>query len=245
MTPAAQRGPDCPSAFELEAFSAGESAGLAAHVGGCDACGAYVDTLRKGRDAFVRLRTPELFLAQVERRAAQRPAPRRWGWLALVPLAAAAAAVLVLTVPPKGGDDVTLKGERFHVLVKRGDAAPERVRGDAMLRGGDALRFTFDAPRDGQLAVLDLDGTERVTAFYPPQGATSAPVHSGADAPLPGSTVLDDAPGPEWLIAVFSPEAFEVAPLAAQLTGQSRRASLELSCPGCQIFTLRIGKAAH
>jgi hypothetical protein len=246
MTPSVQRGAQCPSAFELEAFMAGESATLAQHVGGCPSCGAYLTALRTERDAFNRMRPPELFLGQVERRAAQAPRRRTWWWLSLVPFAAAAAVVLALVAFPQHRDDgVTLKGPPFHVLVKRDDGGSERVRADQVLQAGDALRFMFDVTAAGQVAILDLDGTERVTTFYPANGTASAPVGAGADVLLPGSTVLDGAPGPEWLIAVFSAEPFDIAPLAAQLRGQSLRPSLELSCPGCQISTLRIGKAAR
>jgi hypothetical protein len=244
MTLTAQRGASCPSAFELEAFIAGETTALATHIGGCEACGAYVSALRAEQDRFMRARPAELFLGQVERRAAQPPR-RSWSLWVLAPLLAGAAAIVTFVALPHRGEDVALKGSPFKVLVKRGDGAPEHVLSDATLRQGDALRFSFDVPRDGELAILDLDGTERVTTFYPPQGTRSTSVRAGAAPLLPGATVLDDAPGPEWLIAVFSDQAFETADLAAQLKGQSRRPALELKCAGCQIFTLRFEKAAR
>ena len=62
-------------------------------------------------------------------------------------------------------------------------------------------------------------------------------------APLTGLTIaLDDGPGPEWLIAVFSREPLELAPLADQLRGQSKRATLELECGGCRVEQLRVQK---
>jgi hypothetical protein len=236
------RRPTCPAAFELEAFFAGEPSALAPHVASCASCRADVDALKAGSDAFTRARPPELFLRQLERRAAE---PRRRSLLAawLAPLAACAGAA-VLLVTALREQKVTLKGHAFHVLVKRGDAAPAPVQTDARLAAGDALRFRFEAPREGHLAILDLDGTERVTMFYPTAGARAAPVRPGDDPLLPGSIVLDAAPGPEWLVAVFSSEPLDIAALAAELVGQSRRPRLEVSCPRCQVETLRIQKGA-
>ncbi len=244
MNPTAQRNAGCPSAFELEAFFAGESAVPTAHVSTCAACTAYVSALREGHDAFARARPPELFLKQVERRAAATPSRRRSWMLAPLGLAAAVAAALVLFVVPRGApSDITLKGTAFRVLVKRGSAEPTALAPDAQVSAGDVLRFSYDAARDGQLAVVDLDGTQRATAFYPQNGARSVAVIAGADPLLPGAIVLDAAPGPEWLVAIYAPTPFELEPLMAQLRGQAGRTNLELKCDGCRIQTLRMQRA--
>lgn len=240
MIPVPARQPGCPAAADLEAHAAGDLPQLAAHVAGCASCGPYVAALREESAAFVRARPPELFLAKLERRA-RAPAPRPWWrfFAVLVPAAVAAALVIVLVRPPP--DDVTLKGDPFRVFVKRGDAEPVALGADAAVRPGDALRFAYDAPADGHLAVFDLDGTEAVTVFFPFKGAAPAPVKK-AQGLVPGSVVLDAQPGPEWLVAVWAPSSFDVPALAAQLKGQATRDRISLSCTGCVVSSLRLSK---
>lgn len=235
------RGPSCPPAAELEALAAGEPLPLSAHVDTCPECGPYVAALEQEADAFLRARPPELFLKQVARRA-ETQATRPWWWrfTALVPLAAALA--LFFVVRPGGeGDGVTLKGGPFKVFLKRGDAEPAPLPADARVKSGDALRFSFDAPSAGYLAVLELDGRENVTVFWPFGGTAAAAVTPGQGV-LPGSVVLDASPGPTWLVAVWSSKPFDTAPLAAQLRGQATRPSVTLDCSGCVVTTQRLLK---
>jgi len=230
----------CPAAADLEAHAVGDLPELAPHVTGCAACGPYVAALRDEQAAFNRARPPELFLQKLSRRA-EAPAPKPWWrWLAvLAPVGVAAALAVVLLRPPAtGGDDVTLKGGAFRVFLKGADAP---LGQDAKVRAGDALRFAYDAPADGFLAVFDLDGSEAVTLFFPYGGAAPAPVKK-AQGVLPGSTVLDAQRGPEWLVAVWAPAAFDVAQVSAQLKGQATRDRLSVTCEGCVVSTLRLDK---
>lgn len=239
MVTAPVRQAGCPAAAELEAHAVGDLPELGAHVSGCAACAPYVAALREEHAAFNRARPPELFLQKLSRRA-DAPAPKPWWrWLAvLAPVGVAAALVVVLLRPTTHGGDVTLKGGEFHVFLK-GAEAP--LAQDAKVRAGDALRFAYDAPADGFLAVFDLDGSEAVTLFFPYGGAAPAPVKK-AQGVLPGSTVLDAQRGPEWLVAVWAPAAFDVAQVSAQLKGQATRDRLTVSCEGCAVSTLRLDK---
>jgi hypothetical protein len=245
MTPAPPvRGPQCPPAVELEAFAAGEPRPFAAHVESCDDCGPYVAALKAEAEAFARARPPELFQKQLERRALSSPARPWWTrwWVVLTPVAAALALFLVPTgVPGPGDDGVTLKGSALRVFVKRGDAEPTPLAADARVAAGDALRFSYDAPQDGYLAIFDLDGTEAVTVFWPFDGTAASAVKRGAGL-LPGSVVLDASPGPEWLVAVWSRAPFDVAPLAAQLRGQATRPAITLDCGDCVVASQRLSR---
>lgn len=233
------RTPSCPPTEALEAFAAGASQELAPHVSACPHCGPYCAELRAQADAFSRARPPELFLKQLERRAQQKEPTPWWRWVAIaVPLAATVA--LVVTRP--GLDDgVTLKGSAFKVFLKRGDAEAVVLGSEAPVQARDALRFSFDAPEDGYLAVLDLDGAEEVTVFFP-YGGTAAVAVKRAQGLLPGSVVLDAQGGPEWLVAVWSREPFKTAALAAQLRGQATHPDVKVSCEGCVVSTLRLSK---
>lgn len=240
-----KRGPECPAPAVLEAFSAGEDPGETAkrHIDACPNCAPYVAALRGGSEAFLRARPPEQFLRKLDRRAEATRKRRRW-WLALLPTAALAALVLVLLpiVDGTNGGGVLVKGDPFKVVFRRGEASPQVVSADARLRPGDALRFSYDAPSDGYLLILNLDGTGQASVFYPPEGTRSAPIARGATDFLPGSIVLDEAPGPEWLVAVFSQKPLEAALLLARLKEQAGTAQPKLVCDGCRVSTLRLQK---
>jgi len=104
VLPHSRRGPACPPAAVLEALSAGEPvpAEVSAHAAACPDCAAQLAALREAAAAFVKARPPELFLRQVERRAAAESAARP-GWLRrLAPtLALAIPLALVVTVAPR------------------------------------------------------------------------------------------------------------------------------------------------
>lgn len=250
--PPSRRGPGCPPAAALEALSAGEQVPppVADHAGRCTDCAAQVAALRAEREAWNRARPPERFLRQLERREAA--APRRAGlgrlWPALalaVPLALAAALAPGLLGGGGGRDGgVTLRGGAFRVAVARaGGGAPELLERDAVVRAGDALRFAYEADRGGHLLVIELDGRGRATVLHPFGAAASAPLPAGERAFLPGSVVLDDAPGPTQLVAVFSERPIAAAPLLDALAHQAGRPEPALACDGCEVTFLRLRKA--
>lgn len=243
--PPARRGPDCPAAVALEALSAGEAqpAGLVAHVDACPACGGFVAALRDASAAFIRARPPELF----QRQLATRLERRRSGWrrrLAWAVPALATLALPLLLLRPSAPEVVREKGAGapFRVLRKSpGQAQPDPLPADGRVRPGDALRFVYEAPADGWLLVLDLDGTGAASVFYPFGGAQAAPVKKGSSL-LDRAVVLDAAPGSEWLAAVFSEQPLEAAGLLEQLRGQAGAAEVHLSCGECRVTTLRLQK---
>ncbi|MDY7231872.1 DUF4384 domain-containing protein [Hyalangium rubrum] len=242
--PPSPRGPHCPPAALLEAMSAGEAApeSTRVHVEGCPDCSGQLKALTAGSEAFMRARPPELFLRQVERRAASAPRPGLRRWLPLLGACVPVLALLVLVPRLVAQNGVREKGDGFRVVAARAGGAPELLGADAQVRPGDALRFAYEAPEAGHLLVLELDGRGAASVFYPYGAATSAPLGAGQREFLPGSVVLDDAPGPEWLLAVFSPRPLEAAPLLEALRTQAGRAEPTLSCPDCRVSTLRLQK---
>ncbi|MBF5041648.1 DUF4384 domain-containing protein [Aggregicoccus sp. 17bor-14] len=248
--PPSPRGPQCPPAAVLEALSAGERVPepTRAHVQACPDCSAQLQALQSAQAAFLQARPPERFLRQVERRE-EAPKPSRLPRLLpligglLVPL------VAIVLFAPRGGQHphedpgVTLKGGGLRVAVARGGSgAPELLENDGAVRAGDALRFSYEAPGPGHLLVLELDGRGEASVFHPFNGATSTPLAAGQRDFLPGSVVLDAAPGPELLVAVFSPRPLEAAPLLEQLRAQAGRPEPTLTCDGCRVSTLRLQK---
>lgn len=247
-----RRGPGCPPAAALEALSAGEPQPdeVASHLRGCPACAAQLAALREASAAFLKAKPPELFLRQLERREeAARARPRGLRGLVAALAVAAPLALVAILAPrvfqPAGGEaGVTFKGGgAFRVAVSHGGGAPELAAPDGVVRAGDALRFSYEAPADGYLLVLGLDGRGEAAVLHPYGAARGAPVAAGAREFLPGSVVLDDAPGPEFLFAVFSPAPVEAGPLLAALRAQARRPEPAVACQGCAVSTLRLRKA--
>lgn len=224
------RGADCPPKVSLEAFSVGEELQLAPHVEGCPHCGPFVEAARVNSAAFVRMRPADLFLRQVDQRAAL---PRRPWWPVFLGAALSAlVAVIVLRPPP---EEPKLKGDAFHLFLKRGEAEAVAVKMDQSVRPGDQLRFSYQATLDGFLVVLELDGTEQVEV------RSSGEVSVGARV-LPGAIALDGSAGPEWFVSVFSPTPLDVEGLRGQLRGQARHPRITLQCGKCQVEAVRVVK---
>jgi hypothetical protein len=221
----------CAAPVILQMIAAGESTGADAHVAGCAACQARVAGYREASAAFLRQRPPELFLRKLQRR-------KRPSWL---PLLLCGALGLCIVVLPRAGGEIRDKGgSPLSVVYRRGDAEPRQVAPEHRLKPGDALRFSYAPSEHGYLAILDVDGAGKVTAFYPYDGARAAPLLG--QGWLPGSVILDAAEGPEWLIGVFATKPFEVAPLAAQLASLPPGATPKLECGDCRVDLLRIHK---
>lgn len=242
------RGPRCPAPVALEALSTGApDAAVSAHLPHCAPCRHYVEALAEARDAYVKSHPTDQFLRKLERREAQpKQAPKRaWWWSALGGLAVATAAVvLAVVVIPSGGtgDGVTIKGDEFRVVARRGDQPPQVVADDARLRAGDALRFQYSAPEPGHLLVLNLDGTGKASVFHPFGGEASAPIAEASTDFIEGSVQLDDSPGPEWIVAVYSTKPLQAAPLLAQLRDQVGTNDVKLQCGDCRVSAVRILK---
>lgn len=122
-----------------------------------------------------------------------------WRWV--LSFAAMAAAVLFFAFPKLPGNH--LKGDvdlGFYVMrdgqVTMGD--PE-----ATVRPGDRLQFSYRSGQADHLILVSVDGTGRVSVFYPERGEEGVEVIPGERHVLDGSVELDDAPGPEVFVAFF------------------------------------------
>jgi hypothetical protein len=243
--PPPQRTDDCPSTVVLEAHAASEAvdAQVAAHVDHCPVCQQYLVALRADQEHFRKQRPADLFLKQLEHRE-QRP--RRvipFFPIAALGFSALAVALILPAVLQRATPGVHYKGGSLLVFFKRaGMTTPQLVAPDQHLRPGDALRFSFRAKADGYLAILDLDGTRKVTVFHPYAGERPAPIAAQQAEPFPNSVVLDRSPGPEVIIAVFRSTPFELEPLIQQLKETPPFGTPKVTCDGCQVETLRIQK---
>ena len=193
-----------------------------AHVAGCAACAAARDQAKRIDAQFSADVLPRT-LGRVRARIIDARPTRRWRRLAWIGGFAVAATMLALLLRPReppesiGWDGI--KGSAaatptLVIFVKRGEKVSLLGPGEA-LRPGDALRFVtrVDRPRFVELRARDANGQER-TLF--PGSGVAAKVQPG-DA-LPGGFVVDAAPGPERLTAIFGDSPFPVGrPPAAGL----------------------------
>lgn len=127
------------------------------------------------------------------------PANTPWRWV--LSFAAMAAAVLFFAYPNLPGN--RLKGDvdlGFYVMragqVTMGDP-------DGTVRSGDRLQFSYRSGQADRLILVSVDGTGRVSVFYPERGEEGVEVIPGERHVLDGSVELDDAPGPEVFVGFF------------------------------------------
>jgi hypothetical protein len=110
------------------------------------------------------------------------------------------------------------------------------VHDETALAPNDRIRFVVTSDRARFLMIASVDGAGNASIYFPYHGARSGPV-AGERVELPGSIILDDAPGPERLFAVFSDE-----PISADVV---RRALEEIRGAGAIRSTSRLSVDAQ
>lgn len=234
------------SSLVIDALAAGHLAGderaaALAHIDGCARCGADLEVARASCATFTR----EVLPRTIGKLRAPAPWWRTFGPTVLVPMLAAAAMLIWFVrrpdaveppVPEVDVHDVRIKGRvTFQVFARRGDHVLA-VRDGTQLAAGDQIRFVAGARGLGFLLIASVDGAGTTTVYYPYGGARSGPVGS-TPGELSGSVVLDAAPGPERVFALFSTEPLEAADVTRQLAaigargGAAIRATRTLDVP--------------
>jgi hypothetical protein len=189
---------------------------------------------------------------------------RLWALAIAAPALAVAGFVLAHHFDGQRGDhglrpELAVKGDgQMQVYVRRataagagigaGDAVVARVANGDRLAPGDALRFVLYPSGLPYALIASVDGAGQVNVYFPFHGEASAAVDGAVAVPVAGSIVLDDAPGPERLFAIFSDRAIAarglrelLAPMAAG-GAASIRAAGRLPLPGTQQATLMFEK---
>lgn len=228
----------CPPAVDLEALASGEALSASQlHLASCPACRSYVEGLRARAADFLRARPKELFLRQLDRRAAPRKGSRLKLGFALA-ATTTLAVVAVLHFQVEDPLPARFKGSWVSVHLKRGQE--ERLaRPGELLRAEDALRFSVRSDRPGFAAVLERDGRGKVQMVAPFEAPSPQEVKAGSTT-LEDAAILDDAPGPEAFVAVFAEKPFDLAALRRRLESASKGSKLE--CPQCRVEWLEFEK---
>lgn len=181
-----------------------------AHASGCARCREELHGARAAGRRFAESVFPRTLPALEARR------PPRRSWRLVLPLALAATAAVVLFVrsPQPDGPRFQSKGEgALRVFAHRGGESFPVPDGTA-LRAGDRIRFGV-VPGDARFVlVASVDGRGNASIYQP-----STPVASGGEplVILPDSIVLDDAPGPERIFALFSDRPLDEPAVTAAL----------------------------
>ncbi len=168
-----------PPASRLEGVAAGDAPGpLAAHLGACDVCAAYVSRLAREAETFRARVDPDAFAEVIRRRASA--SERRTGanviWL-LGPGVAAAAAVVLWLVAPRGvtgaptppssvvssvpaGDVARFKGGLSVAVIRERDGRQERLTGPIEVEPSDRIRIEMVVDREEPITagLLSNDG---------------------------------------------------------------------------------------
>jgi hypothetical protein len=202
------------SNFAIDELASGlvTDARARAHLEGCARCRDELGATEAARAEFAR----DVFPRTVGRLRVPR---KRWWRVPAIAVSFAAALVLWLWSGHRthsSDSEIAIKGEvTFRVFAKRGDAV-FAVRDATRLAPGDRIRFVAGSRNPGYLLVVSIDGAGAATVYYPFGGERSAAIGSEQDE-LPGSIVLDRAPGPERVFALFSAQPLDAAPVLRAL----------------------------
>jgi hypothetical protein len=194
-------------AFALEALGPEEDAAVRRHLARCARCDDDLGRLRAAHRTFqgeVLPRTLPALRARAHR-SSQRRALAAW---LMVPSLAAAVAVVVLiglrATPTPSETYVGAKGTAILQIFASRDGSVFPVHDGSELAPGDRLRFVVWPAGLSYLLIASVDGTATPTIYFPYGGKQSGALEPGQRLELPGSIVLDAAPGPERLYAIFS-----------------------------------------
>ena len=230
-----------------------------AHAGRCARC----TTRRSEHQAAVAHFRAAVLARTLPLIASRRRPLRARLWGVAIALPALAVALLVLT---RQFDGWRVEGRRAAVIGVKGDdlmqvfalhhseapggGAPSvvRVGNGQRLAPGDALRFVLYPSGLPYALIASVDGAGQVSVYFPFHGEESAAVDGALVVPIAGSIVLDRAPGPERLFAIFSER-----PIAARLVRQllagpaaggasAIRAARQLALPGTRQASLLFEK---
>ncbi len=216
-------------ALALGALAPGEEAQARQHLSSCDACGRELKAAQTAREEFHKSVMPRT-LARVHERAGRRrwwTVLNKWALLPVPALAAAALLVVLLRggAPSVGpGDDAVLatKGSATLRVFANHEGRVFQLRDGSLLAPGDQIRFVVEPGDLPYLLVASVDGTGKASVYYPFEAAESGRLDKAITLELPGSIVLDAAPGPERIFALFSREPVNATIVRAALAALGR-----------------------
>ncbi|WP_257462240.1 DUF4384 domain-containing protein [Archangium lipolyticum] len=202
----------------LDALPPPEKERMAAHLGTCATCRQRSEENAALKAHFTRHVLPH-HLADPR----WRPSPwARWGALfaRVAPVLAVAGLAVFFVLPRESvheAPDLAVKGgATLQVFVHRDERVWKAGEGEP-LAPMDQIRFQVESGGLPYLMVVSIDGAGKPSIYYPFNGLKSGPVETGEAVALPYSIILDAAPGPERLFALFSREPLQATTVRAAL----------------------------
>ncbi len=198
-------------ALALGALTPGEETSAKEHLHGCARCQKELEEIQALHRTFTREVMPQT-LPALRCRAPQESPWRRLlspsVWIPSVAVLVFAVALAPSVLQRISGSDrepqYSVKGgPAFHVFAKR-QGRVFAVKDGSSVAPGDEIRFTVEPAGAAYLMIASIDGAGNATLYVPYGGSESARLDSVQQAELPGSIILDAAPGPERVFALFS-----------------------------------------
>lgn len=195
---------------------AAEAAEARLHVERCARCRDDLDTATAACAHFSQVVLPRT----VGTLRPRTPWWRAFGPAVIVPALAVAVLLIWLVQGPDAPTNepaLQIKGERTFQMFANHGGKIVPVRDATRLGPADQIRFIVGSRDLRFLLVASVDGAGKATVYYPFGGERSGPV-SKEPSELPGSIVLDAAPGPERVFALFSREPLDAVIVTSALT---------------------------
>ncbi|MDB4955333.1 MAG: hypothetical protein JWO36_2902 [Myxococcales bacterium] len=199
------------SAIELDAVVLGNAdARIREHLADCAACRADAEAAAASREHFA----SHVFARTLPAVLAKRQS--RW-WIALsLPILAVAAILLFVATRSQQTPELGIKGTAAWQVFANRDGKTFQVHDGGKLAAGDRMRFVVVPNGAKFLLIASVDGAGNTSIYFPFDGTESGKI-DGGHVELPGSIVLDTAPGPERMFALFSNEPIAAGPVKQQL----------------------------
>jgi hypothetical protein len=171
--------------------------------------------LRAESEAFLRSVDVDMEVKRIQQRverAKPEKSPAWWRWLVPAGALAAAAAILLVFLrrddsPPTLDEDIQFKGDGVALIIHLATSGQSQLLDDGdLVKPGDRIRFEVDAPKPGYVAIFGLDGSGKLTLYYP-EGEQAAK-YDPENRLVPGAIELDATPGDELFMVYYSDKPF-------------------------------------
>lgn len=169
-----------------------------------------------------------------ESRRARQPGRAWYGAIAAAIIATIGIIAYTTTGPGPGRDGASIgagfgaagAGDRLTLQVVDPQDGARALAPDAVPGPDDALAWEVTAVMPGHVALFQVQSSGAVHLLNKPaEAGASHAIDKGVSAPPPGRDRLVEGAGCQWVVAVFSNQAFAVRDASAALAGAPRDAA--------------------
>ncbi len=224
------------------------------HREACARCARAMAEREEAAATFVRDVFPRKLTSVQQRLSSPRSLLRRTV-LFFIPVAGLVSALVVVLhgsdvrKAPEEDDVLRVKGGALRIFAHR-DGRVFRIPDGSHLLPGDAVRFVLQSPGLPYAMIASVDGDGRGNVYHPYRGTVSTSIDPARPFEAPDTIVLDTAPGPERIFALFSERPLDAASVMGQLNALGKqgyatiRTTTKLQIPGVAQVSFLIEKDA-